>query len=334
VRADLDERARVVGAGQETVLPAFPAVRRSRVRRALDLLTLWRRPEFAFLRWHREVGAPDVLVEELPRLTHGVLIRRLRRRGVRVVVHLHNVRRHDDSGRWWDRLEARHLGRSLRAADLVLVHGHASRSLAARLYGLGSLGVVPHGIRPRRLDALPVPVDSEILLFGVNRGNKGLATLVDALELLPHPPRLVVAGETPERERPTTAELLARLGEVRWIDRFIGEDELRPLTATATAFVLPYLGFEAQSGVLHLAIETAIPVVVSNAGDMAEVVTAFDLGLVVPSGDAQALARAIEEVADPARNAHWRASMLAAQARLGWPVAARALADELRRMTA
>jgi glycosyltransferase involved in cell wall biosynthesis len=196
-------------------------------------------------------------------------------------------------------------------------------------YGLESVGVVPHGITVRRPEPVAAPAEPEVLMFGVNRANKGLAVLVEALGLLPHPPRLALAGETAAAERASTSALLSSLDDVRWIDRYVDERELLALTSTATAFVLPYLGFEAQSGVLHLAIETATPVVVSDSGDMAEVVEAFGLGLVVPSGDPASLARAIGEIADPVRNTRLRARMAFAQEQLGWPAAGRAMLDEL-----
>jgi glycosyltransferase involved in cell wall biosynthesis len=70
--------------------------------------------------------------------------------------------------------------------------------------------------------------------------------------------------------------------------------------ARARVVATPYLA-GSQSGVVHLAMTMARAVVASDIGELGEAVVQGETGLLVPPGDVEALAAALEQVlSDPA----------------------------------
>ena len=194
--------------------------------------------------------------------------------------------------------------------DLVLVHGEQSRAEFLKYWPRANLAVIPHGDERILVgDEPPPPADGErLLFFGDWRKVKGLPVLMQAFDrLVERRPeaRLTVAGSTaPEDFDP---ELVSRWaathsGRVEVIDRYVPVDDVRELFAGARAVVTPYLvGY--QSGVVHLAMTMGRPVVSSDVGDLSSVVVDGETGLLVPPGDASALADALEEVlSNPSRS--------------------------------
>jgi len=142
-----------------------------------------------------------------------------------------------------------------------------------------------------------------MLFFGAIRANKGLDVLLKALEIVRlHRPRilLVIAGVLPRGvsfEPYSNIIKRADLSQyVRMFIRFIAEDEIDHFFAASNLVVLPYLKFEAQSGVLLRAYAHKKPMVVSNVGAMGEVVSSDNIGMVVEPGEPKSLAKAIISV--------------------------------------
>lgn len=108
---------------------------------------------------------------------------------------------------------------------------------------------------------------------------------------------LVVVGDGPYRE-----EMQRRLGGAR--AHFLGYrhgDDLCALYASADLFVFPSATDTLGQAVLE-AQASALPAIVTTAGGPAHIVAKGRTGLVVPPGDAAALAEAIADLAaDPAR---------------------------------
>jgi glycogen(starch) synthase len=159
-----------------------------------------------------------------------------------------------------------------------------------------------------------------VVFFGKLQPWKGLHTLSAAMryvwEARPEV-RLVVAGDGPARDdAPDDPRADLRFG-------YIPEAAVPSLLAEASLGVLPYLQI-AQSGVGSLFVGSGVPVVVTSAGALSDLVPSEDY--VVPVGDARGLARGILAALD--HDVAERERVLAhAQAKLSWSTVARQYED-------
>lgn len=200
--------------------------------------------------------------------------------------------------------------RLLRKMDAIVVHSaHGARRLCEELDAPPErVHVIPHGAfdyltrlpferpLPPELAAVEGPV---VLFFGLLRSYKGLDVLIDAFgaiedaELwivgLPHLP-LAELERRASRAR----------ARVRFVPRFVAEDEIPALFKRADVVALPYREID-QSGVLQTALAFGKPLVLSNIGGFTEVGEEHHAARLVPPADPGALADAIRELlADPA----------------------------------
>ncbi len=191
----------------------------------------------------------------------------------------------------------------------LAVSQHVRDRLAA---GVGlperKLRVVPNGIDPAPFTRAPDPVlrtrlagsPDRQLVFTAARLSplKGLDVLLSAAALVPEA-RFVVAGEGPER-----AALEARaeaLGVAHRVHFLGARDDVPDLLAACDLFVLPSRVEGLPLSVLE-AMAAAKAVVATRIGGTDEVVIDGETGILVPPGDAAALASAIGTfLADPAR---------------------------------
>lgn len=203
--------------------------------------------------------------------------------------------------------------------------------------------VVPHGAATPSSDstgpATRVPGQAPVVLtWGLLGPGKGIEWAIDAIAMLDDirpRPRYVVAGAThpkvKERSGEAYRELLvaraAESGAAPWVtfdDTYRDLASLNELVRSVDLVVLPYDSVEqVTSGVLVDAVAAGRPVV-STAFPHAVELLATGAGIVVPQGDAAALAAAIRAVlTEPAR-----AEAMAAEARrlapeLAWGAVAR-----------
>ncbi|MDQ6767467.1 MAG: glycosyltransferase family 4 protein, partial [Candidatus Eremiobacteraeota bacterium] len=158
--------------------------------------------------------------------------------------------------------------------------------------------VIHHGVKELftlARGAGPSP-DAYVLFVGEPELRKGVATLMEAMSLLPSAMReateLVIAGATGQYPLPPTPDSV-RLRNVGWVD----DETLASLYAGARAFIYPsqYEGFGLP---MIEAMACGTPVIASDAPGLRE--AGGPAALYVPPGDAQALAKAIEAVLDDA----------------------------------
>ena len=159
---------------------------------------------------------------------------------------------------------------------------------------------VPHA--GRRSAGAPFTV----LFVGRLVERKGVSHLVDAVSLLLPLPgadvRLVIVGDGPERAR-----IEARIREKRLDGRVavrgrVSDAELQAAYAAADAFVLPAVvdrrgDTEGLGVVLLEAMNHRVPVIASAIGGITDIVEDGVSGLLVPPGDATALAAALGRLA-------------------------------------
>jgi GT2 family glycosyltransferase/glycosyltransferase involved in cell wall biosynthesis len=291
----------------------------------------WRRHDMAFcLFLWRARDVDVVLLEEIQRFTLPLVVWLSRLRDRRVVVRLHNIRRHGYTGSTVDTVDEWLTGAGLRAADAVLVHTEGNREVAGVRYGLARVSVVPHGI------AVASGADSSaagaptFLFFGEIRENKGVDILVQGYAKYAGESALAIAGRAEHSVRRVIDDAVDRDRRIEWIDGFVEPERVPELFARAHAVVLPYTDFEAQSGVLHTAIEYGVPVIVSDVGGLGETVRALGIGIVVPPRDPVALADALTAMDEPERNHGFRRAVVAAQQSLEWRAIGPVLSSILR----
>lgn len=287
------------------VLPPLAPLDRfpSRLHWAVGRTLHYARRDEAVLRWLRAQPRVDVVHYQEPPIGAALHLRRVRGAGVTPVATVHNLRPH-----------SYHVPPARRLSDLsarlawmqyatLFVHSVGLKEKLGRELGgrAPPIVAVPHGVWSGHAGPAPAPSrDGYLLLFGVMRRNKGLHAMLDALRHLPGK-RLVLAGAFPEAdlareiERRVAAEGLAV--EIR--DGVVPEEELGALYAGAALAVLPYTEFQAQSGVLHLAIACGIPSVVTDVGALGEEVRREGIGAVAPPADPAAFARAVRAALEP-----------------------------------
>ena len=175
-----------------------------------------------------------------------------------------------------------------------------ARALAERWLG-GACHVLPNGVEVERFakaDPWPAPETSggtgrAILFVGRHEPRKGLEVLLRAFAELDRDAVLWVAGEGPE-----TAALAASAPPgVEWLGR-ISDQELAQRLRTATLFCAPSLHGESFGVVLLEAMAAGTPVVASDISGYRDVAREDKEAVLVPGGDAAALADGLRRVLD------------------------------------
>lgn len=141
-------------------------------------------------------------------------------------------------------------------------------------------------------DPAPDPARPSLLMAGRLTPPKGVETLIRALRQLPGV-ALDVLGDGPERAR-LARELPA---QIRWHGQRPVE-EVSERIAGAAAVIVPSLWPENQPYAVLEAQARARPVVASRIGGIPEMIEDGRTGLLVPPGDAEALAVAIRRLLD------------------------------------
>jgi glycosyltransferase involved in cell wall biosynthesis len=202
--------------------------------------------------------------------------------------------------------------------DRVVVHSHYGRTKLAEL-GVDA-HVIPHPVFPSAVERSDD--GRTVLSFGVIRPYKGLADAIEAVRRIGDA-RLLVAGDPTE---PMTVYRNAATGlDVDWRLGYLPPAEVERALAEATVAVFPYRPELDQSGALLRALGAGVPAVAYDVGGIAEPVKRYGAGRVVPAGDVEALARAVDELLS-SRDAleQARAGALRAREELTWDAAANA----------
>ncbi|MFH1177890.1 MAG: glycosyltransferase [Acidobacteriota bacterium] len=167
------------------------------------------------------------------------------------------------------------------------------------------------------------------LCFGLIRPYKGVEVLLAAMRRLAadSPLVLLLAGEPwgslgAEMRRQLADPLLAArvIARLEWIP----EEEVGSWLGAADAMVLPYHA-ATGSAVAAQALGAGLPLVATRVGGLAEVVEDGVNGLLIPPGDATALALALGRLADPALRERLARGARAAASRWSWDSYAAAL---------
>jgi len=192
----------------------------------------------------------------------------------------------------------------MRIANRVIVHTESARqTLIGRGVPAEKIATVPHGALSLQV---PLPARAEradqrrsFALFGEIKPYKGLDVLVEAVRLLPdeirRQTRVVVAG----RPRMDLAPIEVRIASLGLGDAIElrpqrqSEEEMAALFVEADCFLFPYRQIDA-SGVWFLTKSFGKWAIASRVGIFAAELVEGRQGVLIPPGDAFALAHAIE----------------------------------------
>jgi glycosyltransferase involved in cell wall biosynthesis len=183
------------------------------------------------------------------------------------------------------------------AARVRAAAGHAAR------VHVGHLGVDVERFRP---GAGPAADPPEILTVARIGPTKGIEVLIEAAGLLARNPtatprrfRLRVLGDGPSRDGCVTKARALGLDEVVFFEGAASNREVALALQRATVFALPCV--RAREGARHdglpvallEAMASALPVVSTPVGGIPEAISNGNDGILVPSGDAHALAASL-----------------------------------------
>lgn len=222
------------------------------------------------------------------------------------------------------------LRRAIRTADAVTAISTYTAGLVRELHDR-PVKLIPFGATTPVPDAIPpLPPFPPLRLLFVGRlvERKGLHYLLDALARVrtDTPVRLDIVGQGPER-----AGLEAQVRELKLADTvtfhgFVSDQELVERYVDCHAFVLPAVhdrkgDVEGLGVVLIEALSYGRAAIGSRAGGITDIIRHDETGLLVPPGDAEALADAIRALAaDPDRVRRLgRQGRAHVQERFGWP---------------
>jgi glycosyltransferase involved in cell wall biosynthesis len=214
--------------------------------------------------------------------------------------------------------------------DAVVVHSEHGVARLRDELGIapGKVHAIPHGAfthlaerpttrpLPPELAAVERPV---VLCFGLIRPYKGIDVLLDAWRGIDDA-ELWIAGLPKMDLAPLRA---AAPPNVRFVPRFVGDDEIPAFFRRADLVVLPYREID-QSGVLFTALAFGAPLLLTAVGGFPEV-AATGAAELVPPGDPAALHAALARLlADPpARERLAAAAHAAAAGTYSWEESAR-----------
>jgi glycogen synthase len=211
---------------------------------------------------------------------------------------------------------------ALRRADAVVVlTDRTAATLVVDGVPAGRVHTIPSGFDPFLFaggspDAFPGLGRPRIGYVGRLAPQKRADRLVEAFRRMREPASLVVVGDGPDREEVQT--LAAGLPRTH-VTGFVEHTAVPAVLAALDVLVLPS-AYEEMGSVLTEALASGLPVVASDVGGIPEVVRHGETGLLVPPGDVDALAAALDRLAaDPGLRARLSAGARARAADYAWP---------------
>src|SRR5215203_893437 len=187
------------------------------------------------------------------------------------------------------------------AEAVLVITPRLCRLLVSEGVDENRLHVIPPGVNPSLFEG---PFEDpflgvgrpRVLFVGRLASQKGVSTLVAAAGLLEDPSaRLLLVGDGPERKALEKEAKRIGMGNRLHFVGFVAHERLPAVLVHADLLVLPSI-YEELGTVLLEAMQAGLPVVASRTGGIPDVIEDGVNGLLVPPGEPEALARAINRV--------------------------------------
>lgn len=183
----------------------------------------------------------------------------------------------------------------VKKSGAVIVHARYQKEFLQLKYKKKQALHILHGLVLRQIHRLN---GKRLLFFGMLGHGKGVEYLIRAMNELPDF-TLTVAGKVVTagyQQILRSAASENKLGNVRIDIRWVPEAEKWQLIESSDIMVFPYVWAPYQSGALHNAFSCGVPVVVTDAGAIAEVVKDYRCGRVVEQRSPKAIASGVKGV--------------------------------------
>ena len=304
-------------------------------RRILDRIWVYlgqpRAFERAALAELKCAGSDVCHFQELPSLFPSRIVRAARRAGYRTVITIHNVSPHETSGVVSLLMQSARI-RAWRSADLLIVHSDnlSEELIRTARVSPGKITVVHHPIwAAGRL--LRVEHPSGYLFFGHLREAKGLPLFIEALGLLGNPRASIVGSGSDQVLEAVRTQLAAlKLTNCTFTPGFANDADVPKIFSQHSVLVAPYLHFQAQSGVTHLAAAHGLATVVTAVGGLPDLVREYGIGEIA-SPEPASLAAAMLKAHDKASRGEYDSGFARSRLELAPGAVARQLVDAYRR---
>ena len=221
----------------------------------------------------------------------------------------------------------------LKRADGYIVQSHLDEKDLLTVKPDANYVVTPHPTynafkmknmsRAEARELLAVGHDSPMLLFfGFVREYKGLKYLLDALpevkKRIPDISLWVVGDFGDDKDVYLEQIEKNRIGDnIRLVEGYVPDQEVEKYFAAADLVVLPYVS-ATQSGIVQIAYGFDKPEVVTDVSGLPDVVRHKETGYVVPSGNAQEIAKAVISFYQEDRETDWESNIRKQAAEFSW----------------
>jgi glycosyltransferase involved in cell wall biosynthesis len=247
---------------------------------------------------------PDIVIFQywMPffALCLGFVAKRLRKKRVKVISVLHNVKPHEN--RIGDKRLSRYF---LKQNDAFVVMSKAVRDDLLSFIQDAKYILHPFPIYSQFGDSIDqiearkkigIPLNKKVLLFfGLIRNYKGLDLIIDAFDKLSDEYFLVIAGESYGKFDDYQKQIDSNTNKERIIKhiKFITDDQVSFFISAADLNVLPYKT-ATQSAVVAMAYQFDSPVLVTDVGGLKGMVEPYETGVVVDAPDSVLISEGIE----------------------------------------
>lgn len=185
--------------------------------------------------------------------------------------------------------------------DHFILHTESSKKAFCEEFKVDEslVSVVYHGVFLP--DSMPIRntnfSQERVLMFGIQSYYKGTDILVDAVALLPEDIRnkfdVTIAGST-EGQLLAGKRQSAEKNGIKWISRYIEDDELNQLIVDSDILVLPYRAIS-QSGVLLQALPYKKHIIASDLPSFRETLKGYPEECFFKVGSAESLAKSLTD---------------------------------------